>query len=143
MLSINREFPVLTHPPQHNRGDRTVTYRSERICARFVPSPKRVNADFEDRSTETLARIPPQKPRTSKLHLGVPCAIALTVGTVSIEQQPLDLFVSPLESNSRLEAANLKTFASTRSTAGLHHHHYVGALGVYTASACARLEVLG
>src|SRR5262245_10829177 len=77
------------------------------------------------------------------LHLGVPRAIALTVGTVSIRAAtPRDLFVSPLESNSRLDAANLKTFAPTHPTAGLRHH-YVGALGCYTASACARLEVLG
>jgi hypothetical protein len=49
---------------------------------------KRVNADFEDRSAETLARIPRQKPRIRSLHLGVPRAIVLTVETVSIEQPP-------------------------------------------------------
>src|SRR5262249_9168871 len=40
VLSINGGFPALTRPPQHNRGDRTVTYRSEQVCARFVPSPQ-------------------------------------------------------------------------------------------------------
>src|SRR5262249_53582007 len=52
-LRLPSPQPPSTAQPR-SQDDR---YRSEPVSARFEPSPKRINADIEDRGTETLARI--------------------------------------------------------------------------------------
>jgi hypothetical protein len=124
-FSINCGFPVLARPPQHDRGHRTIGIGANRSSPlSSEPSPKRINADIEDRGSETLARTSPAEANNVKIRIsGAAHGNAHRRGGIDRAQSLVTSSSRRFESNSRLEAANLKALASMRFIARLRRHY--------------------